>query len=278
MDWLQPAGLGFACIGAAVCPGDVCFEPSSETEEISKSLQPAIGPMQKRMTSRCLTGWAMVVVLAGLSVSAAAQRRRPRAVFVQNRQAPAPIVRRPPPARQPEMQGPPPIERRNPPGNGGAGRAGGGGHLAQWMNQHSGLSLAQQQQLLQREPGFRELPMQTQQRYLNRLAQLNAMPPAERQRTLARTEWMEHLNPDQRAQVRGATEQLGGLPPDQRRVVARDFRQLRDLPPGERGAVMNSEQYRGQLNPAQMDTLRNLMRVEPLMPPSDRVEAPPPEF
>jgi hypothetical protein len=85
---------------------------------------------------------------------------------------------------------------------------------------------------------------------------------------LARNEWMEHLNPDQRAQVRGATEELGALPPDQRGVVARSFRELRDLPPNQRAAAMNTERYR-QLNPAQQDALRNLLRVAPLMPPPE---------
>jgi len=204
-------------------------------------------------------GWAcvaLVVACLGLASSALAQRGRaagfrmqtPRATM--RPQAPAPIERRPP---------------GGPPANGGRGLN--GGHLAQWMNQHSNMTLQQQQQALRREPGFSELPQATQQRYMQRLSQLNAMPPAQRQRVLARNEWMERLSPDQRAQVRGATEQLGALPPDQRRMVAQSFRQLRDLPPEQREAAMNSDRYRGQMNPAQFDALRNLMRIEPILPP-----------
>ena len=40
------------------------------------------------------------------------------------------------------------------------------------MSQHRNLSPQQQQQALDREPGFRDLPQETQQRMHNRLAQL----------------------------------------------------------------------------------------------------------
>jgi hypothetical protein len=170
--------------------------------------------------------------------------------------------------RQP---GYPPPAQRQAPGPGPAQRGGGqkNEHLAQWMNQHSNLSPAQQQQALENEPGFRELPAQTQQNMRNRLAQLNAMPPQQRERVLNRNEAMERLTPEQRGQVRGAMEQLGGLPPDQRRFVARSFRELRELPPNERQAALNSPRYAGQMNDAQRATLNNLLRVEPMLPPPE---------
>jgi hypothetical protein len=123
-----------------------------------------------------------------------------------------------------------------------------GEHLADWMTHHNNLSPAQQQQALEREPGFRQLSPDVQQRERDQLARLNAMPQDQRQRTLERTEMMERLSPDQRVQVRSAMSQLGSLPPDQR-VVA-----------------MNSARY-GYLNPAQRSTLNNLIRVEPMLPP-----------
>jgi hypothetical protein len=157
------------------------------------------------------------------------------------------------------------IQRRNPQAQ-GAER---GEHLAEWMNQHRNLTPQQQQQALDREPGFRELPQQTQQRMHNRLSQLNAMNPEQRQRTQSHIEWMEHLSVDQRAEVRGSLQQLGSLPEDQRRQVAQSFRSLRAMPPGERGAALNSPQYQ-YMSPAQRSALNNLLRVEPLIPPSDQ--------
>ncbi len=98
-------------------------------------------------------------------------------------QSPAPVERRAPPQQgQPDQvhsnQGQSSqlsqIERRNSQ-TPGAPR---GEHLADWMNQHRNLTPQQQQQALEHEPGFNQLPQQTQQRMRNRLAQLNAMPPA----------------------------------------------------------------------------------------------------
>ena len=68
-------------------------------------------------------------------------------------------------------------------------------HLPEWMERHRDLTPEQQQQALQSEPGFHQLPAATQQRMLNRLAQLNSMPQQQRQRVLERAEEMEHLSP-----------------------------------------------------------------------------------
>jgi hypothetical protein len=178
------------------------------------------------------------------------------------------------------QQAPAPIERR-PAGGGGMVRPGipagqghlvgpngrrGGEHLPEWMNQHQGMTLEQQQQALDREPGFRELPLQTQMQMHQRLAQLNAMTPEQRARTLAHTEAMERLTPVQRGQVRGAMEQLGSLPMDQRRQVIRSFRELRMLPPEQRMGMLSSARY-AWLNYEQRTVLTNLIVVAPLLPP-----------
>ncbi len=142
----------------------------------------------------------------------------------------------------------------------------GGEHLPEWMSQHSSMTLQQQQQALDREPGFRDLPVQTQVQMHQRLAVLNAMAPEQRARTLAHTEAMERLNPTQRGQVRGAMQQLGSLPMDERRLVMRSFRELRMLPPEQRLGMLNSPQY-GGLNYAQKTVLTNLVRIAPMLPP-----------
>jgi Protein of unknown function (DUF3106) len=199
---------------------------------------------------------ALGVCLAGLCLPVCAQK---------NHAAPAPHaqVQHASPAPQSQIAG---IQRRENPG----AKAQKGEHLAEWMNQHSNLTPEQQQQALDREPGFRDLPPQVQQRYHDRLSQLNAMTPEQRQKLLARNEAMEHLSPDQRADVRGAMQQLGGLPIDQRRAVARTFRQLRDLPPEQRMAALNSDpRFRNQFNDAQRSTLNNLLRIEPMLPPPE---------
>ena len=176
------------------------------------------------------------------------------------------------------QQRPAPIERRPPSGAmvrsgvegekhliGPDGRRG-GEHMAEWMSQHSGMTLAQQQQALDREPGFLELPAQTQQRMHQRLAQLSAMAPVQRQRYMEHTEAIERLNPVQRSEVRGAMQELGSLPLNQRMQVVQCFRELRMLPPQQRMGAMRSPQY-GWLNYAQRTTLTNLIQIAPMLPP-----------
>ncbi len=141
----------------------------------------------------------------------------------------------------------------------------GGEHLPEWLEQHRGMTLEQQQAALDREPGFRELPLQTQMQMHQRLAQLNAMTPEMRARTLAHTEAMERLNPAQRSQVRGVMQQLGSLPTDQRHQVIRCFRELRMVPPEVRMGVANSPRY-AWLNYQQRTVLMNLIVIAPLLP------------
>lgn len=211
--------------------------------------------MQVKATTRRLLPLALSALLVcGSAPAGVAQHRfRPaRQARMGGGQAPhqqAPAARPGPAIRQ--NQGP---------------RRGQQQHLAQWMHQHSNLSLADQQKALDNEPGFRSLPPDVQQRYHNRLAQLNAMPPAQRERWLARTEAMERLNPAERQQVRGAMQQLGALPQDRRRLVARAFRDLREMPPEQRQAILNSDRFRGQFSGQERSTLSNLLRVEPYLP------------
>jgi DNA-directed RNA polymerase subunit F len=141
-----------------------------------------------------------------------------------------------------------------------------GEHLQQWMQQHNQLSTQQQQQALQHEAGFRQLPQETQQRMLNRLDRLNSMPPQQRARVLERSEQMERLNPQQRGQVRSAMGQLGALPQDRRRAVSRSFRELRDLPPQQRNQLLNSPEYHQQFTDEERGTLGNLLAVSPMLP------------
>jgi hypothetical protein len=139
-------------------------------------------------------------------------------------------------------------------------------HLAQWMDRHSDLPLAQQQKALESEPGFRDLPSETQQRMRDRLTQLNSMPPEQRRRVLERNEAMANLSQSQRQQVRGAMKEFSSLSPDRRRLVARAFRDLREMPEPQRQALLSSERFRGQFSDEERTTVSNLLAVEPYLP------------
>jgi hypothetical protein len=136
-------------------------------------------------------------------------------------------------------------------------------HLAQWMDRHSNLPLAEQQKALENEPGFRDLPPQTQQRMHDKITQLNNMPPERRRRILERAEEFEHLTPAQRQQWRGAMQQYTVLPENRRRVIARAFRDLREMPQPQRDAILNSDRFRGQFSDQERGMLSSLLSVEP---------------
>jgi len=176
--------------------------------------------MTLSVTSRRL----LPLALAALLVCCGAPEGRGQRSFRLARQSGGEhqAVRQQEPARQPAMRPAPAVRP-------GQGPRRSQEHLEQWMQQHGNMSLADQQNALDNEPGFRSLPPETQQRFHNRLAQLNSMPPAQRQRWLNRTEAMERLTPPERKQVRGAMQQLGALPDDRRRLVARAFRDLREM-------------------------------------------------
>jgi len=141
-----------------------------------------------------------------------------------------------------------------------------GEHLPVWLDKHSNLTPAQQQQALEKEPGFHELPPQTQQRMRDRLTQLDNMSPEKRSQLLARAEAMEHITPEQRGQVRGAMQQLSALPPASRRAVSRAFRNLRDMTPAQREAYLNSPDIRSQYTDQERGAIASLMAVEPYLP------------
>lgn len=143
-----------------------------------------------------------------------------------------------------------------------------GAHLGQWMQQHSSLSPQQQQQALEHEPGFNQLPQQTQQRMMQRLDRLNNMPEQQRERVISRSEAMERMSPQERGSVRSAMGQLGALSQDRRRAVARSFRELRGMSPQQRNSILNSPEYRQQFSDEERGTLGNLLSVSPLLPPN----------
>jgi hypothetical protein len=187
-----------------------------------------------------------VLLLSAATAMVAAQPALMRKVG----QTPHPAVNAPRPAQGQKQIGPKPNQE----------------HLAQWMDHHSNLPLAEQQRALENEPGFRDLPPQTQQRMRDHLTQLNSMTPEQRRRILERTEQMEHLTLPQRQQVRGALEQYHGLPEDRRRLVARAFRDLREMPPQQRQALMNQDRFRAQFSDQERNTLSDLLAVEPYLP------------
>ena len=125
-----------------------------------------------------------------------------------------------------------PSSRENP-----AQRNAQGEHLAGVAGPPQQSHPPQQQQALEQEPGFHDLPAQTQQRMRERLTQLNAMPPAAARQVLARTEAMEQLTPEQRSRCAAPCSSSPRFRRTSRRAVQRSLPQLRDMPPAQRESL-----------------------------------------
>ena len=140
------------------------------------------------------------------------------------------------------------------------------GHLGDWLNQHRGQPVEQQERMLRSDPNFNRLPAGDQQRLLQQLHRVNQLPDDQRDRRLARAEMIEHLSPQQRMQVSDSFRRLGMLSPDRRSMISNAFRDLRAVPPDQRAIVLNSSRYQSQFSPDERGMLNDMLRVEPYEP------------
>ncbi|HXE07314.1 MAG TPA: DUF3106 domain-containing protein [Acidobacteriaceae bacterium] len=184
--------------------------------------------------------------------------------------APPRIVRQPPPPRQgPNVNGNAPYQQQRRAQQ--QERIQRRGHLEDWMQSHSNMSLADQQRAMQNEPGFRELPRWEQQQELNQLARLYAMTPQQRARRLNRLEAYEGLNPVERQQYDAAARQLGVLPRPRQNMIAHALLDLREMPPPQREQVIDSPAFAQQFpDPNERAMIRTLLSAEPYSPAPPR--------
>ena len=140
------------------------------------------------------------------------------------------------------------------------------GHLGDWLNQHRGMPLQEQERVLRNDPNFYRLPQADQQRLLQQLHRVDQMPEAERQRRLARAELLERLSPQERMQINSSARRMSMLPADRRAMVTSAFRDLSAVPPEQRSTVLNSSRYQNQFSPDERGMLGDMLRVEPYEP------------
>ncbi|MFB3815027.1 MAG: DUF3106 domain-containing protein [Terriglobales bacterium] len=153
--------------------------------------------------------------------------------------------------QQPESQGKP-DDRRGRGWGWGRPQNGPGPRAGQWLLQHEGQSLQEQEKALEQDPNFKRLPPERQQRLRERLRSFNSMPPQQRERWVERMRLWNRLNPDQRTRARDLFQRLRVLPHERRHMVNQALRDMRDMSPQERQRVLNS--------PAFTDNERDIMR------------------
>jgi hypothetical protein len=140
------------------------------------------------------------------------------------------------------------------------------GHLGDWLNQHRGLPVQEQERMLRNDPSFYRLPPADQQRLIGQLHQVNQMPEEQRQRRLARAEALEHMSPQDRMNLNSSSRRLAALPPDRQTLVSHAFRDLRSVPLEQRQMVLNSARYQGVFSPEERGILSDFLSVEPYEP------------
>jgi len=140
------------------------------------------------------------------------------------------------------------------------------GHLGDWLNQHRGQPVQEQERTLRNDPNFTRLPQGDQQRLLQQLHRVDQMPEDQRQRRLGRAEMLEHLSPRDRMQVNDSFRRMNMLPGDRRSALSNAFRDLRAVPLDQRPTVLNSSRYQNQFSPEERGMLSDMLRVEPYEP------------
>jgi len=140
------------------------------------------------------------------------------------------------------------------------------GHLGDWLNQHRGLPVQEQERLLRSDPSFNRLPAANQQRLLQQLHSVDQMPEEQRERRLARGEAIEHLAPQDRMRLNQSAQRLAAMAPDRKALVRRAFQDLRSVPINQRQMVLNSNRYQGVFTPEERGVLSDFLLVEPYEP------------
>jgi hypothetical protein len=139
------------------------------------------------------------------------------------------------------------------------------GHAGDWLRKYKDLPPAEQERILQNDPGFRRLNPQQQQQLRERLQHFSNLPPQQQLRMLNRMETWEHLTPEQKQQARQVFDQIKQLPPDRQRMVNTAVHDLRAMPAEQREQIINSDRFKGMFSDQEREMMRGAARL-PLAP------------
>ena len=140
-----------------------------------------------------------------------------------------------------------------------------GHHAGEWLRQYKDLPADQQQQALDNDPAFRNLPPERQQKLKERLQHFSSLPSDRQQRILDRMETWEHLTPQQKQQAKQLFSQLKDLPPERRQMVQSAIDNLRNMPPDQRQQAIDSNRFKNQFSPQERGLLNGISQL-PLAP------------
>ena len=131
----------------------------------------------------------------------------------------------------------------------------------EWLSKYHGMPLAEQEKELRNDPQFEKLPPQRQQALIQRLEKFNALPPQKQQQVIKRMQMFQKFTPQQRQQARQLQAQLKNVAPDRRKQMRIALRNLRQMPPQEQQQTLNSDQFKSQFNPDEINIMNGMLQL-----------------
>ncbi len=128
-----------------------------------------------------------------------------------------------------------------------------------WVERVRDMSPEQQQQFLENNAQFKQLPPGRQQQILQNLDKWNRLTPEQKQEAIDRERLLEQLTPEQREYVRGTLlPKWQALPQPRRQAINQHLAMLRNMSPSTQQAALNDPKFTQGLSPDEQSMLRDL--------------------
>lgn len=128
-----------------------------------------------------------------------------------------------------------------------------------WFQDHRNLSPEQQQQALERDPKFQELPADRQARLRDRLRWLNSLPKEQRERVISRMGHWEDMSPEQRERWKQFQDRLSGMTSERQQAIRQTFRSLRWMSPEDRQRTFESDHFKQDFSDDEKGLLNSML-------------------
>src|SRR5262245_2895572 len=128
-----------------------------------------------------------------------------------------------------------------------------------WFQDHKNLSPEQQQEALERDPKFQELPAERQARLRDRLRWLNSLPQDQRERVISRMGHWEDMSPEQRERWKQFQNRLSGMAQERQQALRQTFRSLRWMSPEDRQHIFESDHFKQDFSDDEKALLNSML-------------------
>ncbi|HXB68004.1 MAG TPA: DUF3106 domain-containing protein [Candidatus Acidoferrales bacterium] len=115
----------------------------------------------------------------------------------------------------------------------------------------------------QRERVLEKYPPQQQANLRQRLDEFDKLPPAEKARRLQLLQSFSNLPPEKQQILARQLPAFNALPDDRRIVLRKELVQLWRMPESERQARLNSEAFKSQFSPSELQMLSDISQNYP---------------